>query len=129
MDPEIAEFARAFRRLTEDIYRLAPNEGDSLSEVGEHLQAFLGVPLRNIETVTETFLPHQVADVDQALEALLAEYGGDRLGISGQQRMHLELEDFLHHWQVRVGPVAYERRPVGPDPSAEWSAWALGRSS
>ena len=115
MDPETVQFARSFRRLTEDIYRLAPQEGDSLSEVGEHLQTFLGTPLQDIEAVTETFLPHQVVDLDQALEALLTECGGERLGISGQQRMHMELQDFLHHRWFRVGPVAYERRAVGPD--------------
>jgi predicted AAA+ superfamily ATPase len=115
VDPELADFARAFRRLTDDIYRLAPNEGETLSELGEHLQTFLGAPLRDIEPVTEPFLPHQVVDLDLALEALLSEYGGERVGISGQQRRHMELEDFLHQRWFRVGPVAYERQAIGPD--------------
>jgi predicted AAA+ superfamily ATPase len=127
VDPETAEFARAFRRLTEDIYRLAPNDGESLSELGEHLQGFLGVALRDIEPVTEPFLPHQVVDLDLALETLLTEYDGERLGVSGQQRMHMELEDFLHHRWFRVGPVAYERRATGPETERRVVGLGLGK--
>ena len=78
MDPEIAEFARSFRTLANGGEPAGcPRTTTSCSEVGQHVQDFLGVPLNEVEPVTETFPPHQVLDVDVALEALLTEHGGD----------------------------------------------------
>ena len=124
MDPEIVEFARSFRRLGEAVYRVAP-EGEDLSEVGRHLQEFLGVDLGGVDPVVENFLPHQVADLDLALEALFDEYGGTRRGISGQQRRGMEFDDLLRGPWHRLGAVSYERCSVGPDRDRQIVAFGL----
>ena len=72
----------SYRRLADEVHRIAP-EVEELSEVGRHVQSFLGVPLTEVEPVSETFPPHQVVDLDLALESLLTEYGGARQGIGG----------------------------------------------
>ena len=115
VDPEIAEFARSFRALAHAVELGLPEDGRELSEVGRHLQDFLGVPINEVDPVTETFLPHQVLDVDVALEALLTEHGGERRGVSGQHRHHMDLDDFLYRGSIRLGPVVYERQASGPD--------------
>ncbi len=124
MDPEIVEFARSFRKLSEAVYRVAP-EGEDLSEVGRRLQEFLGVDLGDVDPVTESFLPHQVADLDLALAALFAEYRGTRRGISGQQKRGMELDDLLRGPWYRFGAVSYERRSIGPDRDRQIVAFGL----
>ena len=124
MDPEIAEFVRSYRRLAEAVDRSAGGTAE-LSEVGRHLKDFLGVELGAVDPVTESFLPHQVADLDLALESLLEEYGGTRQGISGQHRRNMELDDLLHGSWFRLGAVSYERRSIGPDRDRQVVAFAL----
>ena len=126
MDPEIVAFARSFRRLSDVAWRIAPEE-ETLSELGEHLQAFLGVDLTSVEPVTETFLPHQVVDVDLALEAMLAAYAGVRRGVRGANRQHADdFGDFVMHQRFGLGPVAYERRATGPDSDRRVVSFGLG---
>jgi len=125
MDPEIVAFARAFRNLSEAVYRLASPE--ELSELGQHVQTFLGVPLADVEPVAETFPPHQVVDLDLALEALLTEYGGVRRGVGGQHRDHIEgFGDFLTLPGFGLGAVSYERRATGPDSTRQVVSFGLG---
>ncbi len=60
------------------------------------MQTFLGVPLTEVEPVSETFPPHQVVDLDLALEALVTEYAGARRGIGGNHRNHVDsFSEFL----------------------------------
>jgi predicted AAA+ superfamily ATPase len=128
VDPEIVEFARSYRRLADEVHRIAPPEGDELSEVGRHVQSFLGVPLTEVEPVSETFPPHQVVDLDLALESLLTEYAGVRRGIGGSHRMHVDgMLEFLNSgMRFSLGPVAYERRSTGPDSDRRVVAFGLG---
>ena len=127
VDPEIVEFARSYRALAEAVYRIAPEEHE-LSEVGRHVQTFLGVPLTEVEPVGETFPPHQVVDLDLALEALVSEYAGSRRGIGGNHRNHVDsFSEFLSGGMgFRLGAVAYERRPTGPDSDRRVVAFGLG---
>ena len=126
MDPEIVEFARSFRRLSEEIHRLADDR--ELSEVGRHVEAFLGVPLAEVEPVSETFPPHQVVDLDLALDSLITEYAGVRRGIAGSHRIHVDSfgEFLLGMMGFRLGAVGYERRPTGPDSDRRVVGFGLG---
>jgi len=126
VDPEIAEFARSFRRLAEEIHRLADDR--ELSEVGRHVEAFLGVPLAELEPVSESFPQHQVVDLDLALETLITEYAGTRRGISGAHRNHVDSfgEFLLGMMGFRLGAVTYERRRTGPDSDRRVVGFGLG---
>jgi len=121
MDPEISAFARTFTAFTEAMIQLAHRQDETrseLTEIGEHVQGFLGVDVAEIEPVTEIFPTLQVVDLDIALDALLAEYGGERYGISGQHRAHVDtFPDYLSraYGQFRRGPLTYQRMPTGPD--------------
>lgn len=55
VDPELIAFARSFRNLADAAWRLAPGE-EELSELGHHVQDFLGVDLTAVEPVSETTL-------------------------------------------------------------------------
>jgi predicted AAA+ superfamily ATPase len=128
MDPEITAFARSYQAFQEAMARAAGG-GTQLTPLGEHVQDLLGVPLGEVEPVTESFPAHQTIDADVALEALLAEYGGTRRGISGSHREHVEsLNDFLteSYGSFTVGPVAYERRATGPDSDRRVVSLGLG---
>jgi predicted AAA+ superfamily ATPase len=127
VDPEIAEFARSFRRLSDEVHRLVP-DNDDLSEVGRHVQSFLGVPLVEVQPISESFPQHQVVDLDLAMETLLTEHGGTRRGISGVHRHHVDsFGEFLSAMMgFRLGAVAYERRPTGPDTDRRVVAFGLG---
>ena len=127
VDPEIAEFARSFRTLANEVHRLVPEE-DELSEVGRHVQSFLGVPLPEVEPVSETFPQHQVVDLDLALESLITEYAGARRGIGGNHRNHVDsFVEFLGGgMRFGLGAVAYERRPTGPGSDRRVVSFGLG---
>ena len=121
MDPDVGQFARSFEAFTEVMSQLAraqQAEAGGLTEVGRRVQEFLGTDLDAVDPVTEVFPPLQVADLDLALENLLQAAGGERFGIIGPNRGHLEnFGDYLtlSHWPFRLGPVAYQRVPTGPD--------------
>ena len=121
MDPEISAFARTFQVFADAMGKLAQRQdelGGELTEVGELVQAFLGVYLAEVDPVTEIFPSLQVVDLDLALDVLLAEHGGERYGIRGQNRGHIEsFAEYLTrtHWSFRRGPVTYQRMPTGPD--------------
>jgi hypothetical protein len=129
MDPEITEFARSYKAFSDAMARAAGGDGSELTRLGEHVQEFLGVPLDEVEPISESFLPHQTIDVDQALEALLAEYGGTLRGISGAHQAHADsFTDFLTHSfaPFTLGGVAYERKATGPDSERRVVALGLG---
>lgn len=121
MDPEISAFARTFQTFADAMGKLAQRQdelGGELTEVGELVQTFLGVDLAEVEPVTEIFPRLQVVDLDLALDGLLAEHGGERYGIRGQNRSHIDtFPEYLTrtHWPFRRGPVTYQRMPTGPD--------------
>ena len=129
MDPEIIEFARSYQTFQEAMARAAGSGGRVLTPVGEQVQEFLGVQLGEVEPITESFLPHQTIDVDLALQALLAEYGGTRLGISGSHRAQADsLEEYLSSdfGSFAIGPVGFERKATGPDSERRVVALGLG---
>jgi hypothetical protein len=129
MDPEIAEFARSFQQFVERMARAADAGVSEETEVGRHVQDFLGVPVNEVEPVTETFPALQVVDLDLALEALLIEHDGVRRGIAGANRAHVDtLSDFLirSYGGFTFGAVSYERRPTGPHSDRRIVAFGLG---
>lgn len=118
MEPEIAAFARRYTAFVEAMASAATGGPHSLSPLGERVAEFLGVPLSEVDPITEQFPPHQVVDLDLALEHLTAEHGGERIGVSGLHRAHLEsFAEFLYrsHVSFEVGPISYTRVPAGPD--------------
>jgi hypothetical protein len=129
MDPEITAFARSYQAFHEAMVRAARSDRSELTPFGQHLQEFLGVPLDEVEPVTEFFPSHQTIDVDLALEALLAEYGGTRRGISGSSKDHVDsFTDFLTDFfgSFAVGPVGFERKATGPDSDRRVVALGVG---
>ena len=98
--------------------RTASARSDYRGPAAAHVAAFLGATADSVEPVVETFLPHQVVDVDIAVEALLGELGGERHGVLAQHRMHVDsFAELLTspHGQARLGPVSYARERTGPD--------------
>ena len=119
-DFDVSKFARSFQSFADAMSRLAQGQEDDsgLTEVGEHVQAFLGIDLDDVEPVTEAFPQLQVVDLDLALDGLLLELGGERYGIRGPNRSHIDsFSEYLSrtHWPFRRGPVTYQRMPTGPD--------------
>ena len=82
MDPEVAAFARSYRAFTEAMTSAVEGDRSELTPLGEEIQAFLGVPLNEVEPISESFPPHQAIDVDLALESLLTEHQGSRRLVS-----------------------------------------------
>ncbi|SDR68947.1 ATPase family associated with various cellular activities (AAA) [Friedmanniella luteola] len=121
MDAETREFARSFTRYVDAMATVA-READAaehrLTEVGQLVQDFLGADLQTVEPVTESFPAHQVVDLDLALDALLETYRGERQGISGANREHVDsVSEYLvrTHSAFSPGPVSYRRLATGPD--------------
>src|SRR5918998_4440842 len=129
MDPEISQFARSYQAFQEAMTQAAGGAQPQLTPLGEYVQDFLGVPLDEVDPITESFPTHQSIDADLALEALLAEYGGQRRGISGAHRQHVEsFTEFLTQYfaSFDLGGVAYERKATGPDSDRRVVAIGLG---
>ena len=129
MNPEITEFARSYQAFHEAMTRAADGGQPQLTQLGEHVQDFLDVPLDDVEPITEYFPTLQSIDADLALEALLSEYGGKRRGISGSHREHVDtFTEFLtqHFASFALGAVAYERKATGPDTDRRVVALGLG---
>ena len=129
MDPEIVEFARSYRAFMEAVAAMVETGLSELTPVGAHVCDFLGVPFNEVEPVTETFPNHQAVDVDLALEALLADYGGSRHGISAANRAHVDtFAEYLtrSYGSFTLGAVAYERKPTGPNSDRRVVAFGIG---
>jgi hypothetical protein len=129
MDPEIADFARAYRRFVDSMTQAVEGGAGELTPLGAHVRDFLGLPPNEVEPVTETFPNHQAVDVDIALQALLTEHGGARHGISGANRGHMDsFADYLNRSFAvfELGPVTYERKPTGPDTDRRVVAFGIG---
>ena len=131
MDPEIADFARAYRAFIEEMARAAAGGSGELTPLGARVRDFLGVAsLSEVEPISETFPRHQIVDLDVALESLLTEHSGERYGISGPNRAHVEaFVDFLlrSFADFEPGAISYERRPTGPDSDRRVVSFGLGQ--
>lgn len=121
MDPELDAFARTFATFADAMSELAHAQQEAssgLTELGERVQTFLGLDLAQVEPVTETFPSLHVVDLDRALDSLLTTLGGERCGIRGMNRAHIDtFGEYLvrTHSSFRPGPVTYQRMPTGPD--------------
>ena len=118
MEPDVAEFATTFHRFMEAMSRQGDRSGE-LTELGELVASFLGVPLADVDPVTEAFPTHQIVDVDLALETVRTENDGRLVGVSGGA-FKSSVDSFGEllervHWSFKPGPVAYVRMPTGPD--------------
>lgn len=128
MDPQTAAFAITFQTFLEAMNTAAAGGVGGLTPLGERVQDFLGVELNTVDPTTETFPAHQVVDLDLALDSMVTTYDGQRLGVSGINRAHMDsLGDYLvhAHWPFDVGPVSYQRRPTGPATDRRVVAFAL----
>ena len=74
VDPEIAEFARSFRTLANGCTGGCPRTSTSCPRSAGTCSTSSASRCNEVEPVSETFPPHQVVDLDLALEALLTEY-------------------------------------------------------
>ena len=118
VDAEMTEFATNFKRFLEAMTVAAEAGGKELTELGALVEEFLGVPLSDVDPVTESFPTHQAVDLDVALEAVLTDLGGRLIGVSGPMRHGVEsFPEFLQRteWNFRPGAVSYARIPTGPD--------------
>jgi len=131
MDPEVVEFAKSFTAFVRAMDKAAEEATSELTEVGQYVQDFLGVPVDDIEPVVEQFPRHQVVDIDLALEELLTRYGGRRRGISGAHRNHADsMTDYLFHTfaSFRFGGIGYERQATGPSSDRRVVTFAVGEA-
>lgn len=134
MDAETAEFARTFAAFAEAMTNQAQAEAQEhsgLTKVGEAVEAFLGQDPTDVEPVTETFPSLQVVDVDIALEAMVTRYGGERYGIRGPNRAHVEaFGEYLTrtHWPFRPGALSYQRKASGPQSSRRVVTVGIGQA-
>ena len=128
-DADLTAFLASFGRLAESASQFANAERlggkQRLADrLGEHLDA----DATTLPVLTEEISPFRFADVDIALEHVLAEAGGGELiGVGGgEQRWHTSLSEMLNatYLDVPVGPVDYEKVATGPD--SERSVVAFG---
>jgi hypothetical protein len=118
MDPDLAAFGQSFQQFMEVIIAAGAGRPAQLSRLGRRVQDFLGIDVNSVDPITETFRAHQVVDLDLALEQILGEAGGERFGVAGVFRAHVDsLGDYLlqSHMNFDVGPVGYTRMATGPD--------------
>src|SRR5690606_12776694 len=113
-DAELVRFLTAFGRLAESANHYASRDrlGDK-QRLAEALTDHLGTDPTVLPVLTEEISPFRFADVDLALEHLLAEAGGGELiGVGGgEQRWHTSLSEMLNATYIDfpVGPVDYEK--------------------
>lgn len=113
-----AEFAQVFQEFLEVMTAEAGGGADRLSILGERVQEHLGLPLRDVDPVTEEFPAHFTIDVDRAVETLNDRHGGTRLGVFGPHRDHVgSFLDLLlgRTFRFEPGPINHVRKPTGPD--------------
>ena len=128
MDPEIAAFARSYQAFHEAMDPGCRQRAELLP-LGEHVQDFLGVPLDEVEPITE-YLP--AAPVDRCRPGSGGPAGRVRRDAAGHQRLPpgpcRDLHDFLTDYfgSFALGPVAYERKATGPDSDRRVVALGLG---
>ncbi|MDN5769645.1 MAG: ATP-binding protein [Microlunatus sp.] len=116
--PDVAAFAATFSRFLEVMVGHADTGGD-LTDIGREVVDFLGVALTEVDPVVEAFPPHQIVDVDLALDLIRSEHRGRLVGVSGGVGKHGldSFTEFLErsHWNFRLGSVGHVRVPTGPD--------------
>lgn len=117
MDDNMLSFLQNFAALTRMAHESTETgSGEQLLTV---LTAHLGAAPESLPLVTEAFPSHRLADTCLILEGLMAGQPSSRiLGLSGQQRHHLELSDIVAGHGMNAGGIgepSYETIAVGPD--------------
>jgi cell division protease FtsH len=120
-DGELQEFGRLFRRFLDDALANAPAEPES--DLLVRLREHLGRDPRGLPVVTESFPVYDHANVQQALDAYLAEptRGFELVGVAGRTggREHHTFSELIEmaalHHGFRMGAVDYVSVPVGVD--------------
>lgn len=117
MNDNMASFLQHFATLA----RLAQEDSEAgsgellLPVLTEHL----GAAPATLPLVTEAFPGHRLADTCLVLEELMARDPASRiLGLTGQQRHHMELSDMVAGHGMGAGYIgepSYETVAVGPD--------------
>ncbi len=117
MDAETVQFMQTARRFLDEIHQDMEDGSNELTELGRHVEEFLGVPIASADPISEEFPPHQVVDLDLAVEKLLQVHGGRQYGVAGPNRAHIQsMTDLLirQHSSFKLGPVSYTRMATGP---------------
>jgi ATPase family associated with various cellular activities (AAA) len=117
-EPDLAEFARAFARLSTEAYKLVGAGRPSLlTPLREHL----GDDLATMPVVGERFASYDHVNVQVGLDAVLGAAGrrAELVGIAGQFGRHNGLSELIAQMgqgeAIPPGPVDYVNLPDGPD--------------
>lgn len=114
---DVPEFARTYEKFMQAMMKAAQGGAASLTPLGQTVRDFLGVEITSVDPVTEHYPAHQVVDLDFAAQHLVEVNGGELVGITGADRMHIDsFQEFLlqAHWGFETGPVSYTRVATGP---------------
>ena len=117
MDDNLVSFLQNFATVSRLAYESADaGSGEQLLPI---LTEHLGAEPESLPVVTEAFPGHRLADTCLILDEFMSADPGSRIvGISGQQRHHLDFSDLVagHGMNAgRVGEPNYETVATGPD--------------
>jgi hypothetical protein len=91
--------------------------------LGDLVAEHLGTAPTDLQAVRLEVMPHQLVNLDVAMERLVAQHGGGELvGIAGDQHHHQGFNDMMQTgvpWATAVGPVDRTRIDTGPGTSRE----------
>lgn len=115
MDESLTSFLKSFNSLAQlASEQQSASDGVPLRQV---LADYLGFEPHNVPIVAEPFSPHRLADVNIVLDEISSLDPESRvIGLSGQERHHMEFADMLTPagYQVNVGEPSYTSQAVGP---------------
>ncbi len=115
MEPELNSFIDAFTRLIQLAEQNRPAPVGRLLRTA--LEEHLGTAPGALPLIVENFGPHRLADANIALDAMVAADSNSALiGVSGQQRHHMDISDLLdRNGELGIiGEPEYTSLAVGP---------------
>lgn len=115
MEADLSKFIDAFTRLTQLAEQNRPAQaGRSLAD---ELKKHLGTSPSALPLIVESFGAHRLADANIVLDALVAtDKNAALIGVSGQQRHHMDFSDLLDVNGERgtIGEPEYTSLAIGP---------------
>lgn len=105
---ETTEFATTVQSFLRAMAARAREETPSLSPLGALLRDELGVDPTTLDTGTESFQPHQLADLDRALHRLAERHEGRWYGVRSTNRSHVDsVTDLLSRGHFSASPARW----------------------